>query len=159
MSHATIFVKDSIDFNENLATFIGDRGTEKFLIDRFGEISLEYRTYIEEDKDYLKYVDHMLRGARYLDSLYKTMSHGMSDKEKRTQKKQAITHIVETLDTLSLALATKPSERFRNRLPNNAYFMNFRQYQEKQSVFWEERRAFGSLREYIGYLSEKYPFL
>lgn len=29
MSHATIFVKDSIDFNENLATFIGDRGTEK----------------------------------------------------------------------------------------------------------------------------------
>jgi predicted aminopeptidase len=28
MSHATIFVKDSIEFNENLATFIGDRGAE-----------------------------------------------------------------------------------------------------------------------------------
>ena len=159
MSHATIFVKDSIDFNENLATFIGDRGTEKFLIDRFGEISLEYRNYIEEDKDYLKYVDHMLRGARHLDSLYKGMNPALSMETKRTQKKQAITHIVETLDTLSLALATKPSERFRSRLPNNAYFMNFRQYQEKQGVFWDERRGFKSLREYIGYLSEKYPFL
>jgi predicted aminopeptidase len=159
MSHATIFVKDSIDFNENLATFIGDRGTEKFLIDRFGEISLEYRTYIEEDKDYLKYVDHMLRGARSLDSLYKGMDPLTNIETKRELKKQAIMHIVETLDTLSLALAAKPSERFRGHLPNNAYFMNFRQYQEKQGVFWEERRGFGSLREYIGYLSEKYPFL
>lgn len=159
MSHATIFVKDSIDFNENLATFIGDRGTEKFLIDRFGEISLQYRTYIEEDRDYLKYVDHMLRGARHLDSLYKSMDTNMNDNEKREQKKQAIAHIVETLDTLSLALATKPSERFQGRLPNNAYFMNFRQYQEKQNVFWEEWRSFPTLRAYITYLSEKYPFL
>ncbi|MGC3947174.1 MAG: aminopeptidase [Chryseolinea sp.] len=159
MSHATIFVKDSIDFNENLATFIGDRGTEKFLIDRYGEISLQYRTYIEEDKDYLKYVDHMLRGARSLDSLYKTMSEDLPVATKLEQKKAAITHIVGELDTLSLALASKPSERFRNRLPNNAYFMNFKQYQEKQGTFWDERERFASLRDYIRYLSERYPFL
>jgi predicted aminopeptidase len=42
MSHATIFVKDSIDFNENLATFIGDRGAEKFLIHKYGTGSKEY---------------------------------------------------------------------------------------------------------------------
>jgi predicted aminopeptidase len=159
MSHATIFVKDSVDFNENLATFIGDRGTEKFLIDRFGEISLQYRTYIEEDKDYLKYVEHMLRGARNLDSLYKTMGPELSNDAKRAQKKAAISHIVDELDTLSLALSSKPSERFRHHLPNNAYFMNFRQYQEKQGTFWQEREKFKSLKAYIGYLSEKYPFL
>src|SRR5688572_4066843 len=73
MSHATIFVKDSVDFNENLATFIGDRGTEKFLIYKYGRESKEYTTYIDEDKDYLKYVDHMLRGAHLLDSLYSSM--------------------------------------------------------------------------------------
>jgi predicted aminopeptidase len=159
MSHATIFVKDSIDFNENLATFIGDRGTEKFLTDRYGEISLQYRTYIEEDKDYIKYVDHMLRGARYLDSLYKGMKEDLPLSKKLELKKTAIAHIVNELDTLSLALASKPSERFRSRLPNNAYFMNFRQYQEKQGTFWDERARFASLREYIAYLSEKYPFL
>ncbi|HMG91000.1 MAG TPA: aminopeptidase, partial [Chryseolinea sp.] len=68
MSHATIFVKDSVDFNENLATFIGDRGAEKFLISRYGEHSKEYTIYMEEDRDYLKFVDHMLRGAEQLDS-------------------------------------------------------------------------------------------
>lgn len=159
MSHATIFVKDSIDFNENLATFIGDRGTEKFLIDRYGEISLQYRNYIEEDRDYVQYVDHMLRGARYLDSVYKRMAPALPDREKRLRKKAAITRIVQQLDTLSLALASRPSERFRNQLPNNAYFMNFRQYQEKQNIFWDERARFNSLRDYIQYLSERYPFL
>jgi predicted aminopeptidase len=73
MSHATIFVKDSIDFNENLATFIGDRGAEQYLIDRYGAMSTEYQTYMKEDEDYLKYVNHMLGGARILDSLYATM--------------------------------------------------------------------------------------
>jgi len=160
MAHATIFVKDSIDFNENLATFIGDRGTEKFLIDRYGE-NEEYRTYMEEDEDYLKYVDHMLRGARLLDSLYSTMEEKDSIKQKLFLKEMAIRKIINSLDTLSLALTNKPSQRFRDKLPNNAYFVNFRQYQSKQNMFWDEwRMKFkGDLKAYITYLSDKYPFL
>lgn len=161
MSHATIFVKDSIEFNENLATFIGDRGTEKFLIDTYGEKSEVYRTYIEEDKDYLKYVDHMLRGARQLDSLYKSMRPHDPEKTKREQKAAMIGRIVEQLDTLSLSLTETPSSRFKGKLPNNAYFMNFRQYQEKQDIFWREwtGKFNGDLKAYIQFLSEKYPFL
>src|SRR6186713_3340535 len=74
MSHATIFVKDSIDFNENLATFIGDRGAELFLIHKYGAGAQAYTDYINEDKDYARYVDHMLRGTARLDSLYQTMT-------------------------------------------------------------------------------------
>jgi predicted aminopeptidase len=161
MSHATIFVKDSIEFNENLATFIGDRGTEKFLIDRYGVDSESYRTYIEEDKDYLKYVDHMLRGAKCLDSLYKSMAEDVPAEVKKSRKETLIGNIVQKMDTLSLELTKTPSLRFRGKLPNNAYFINFRQYQEKQDIFWEEWRTRfrGDLRTYIGYLSEKYPFL
>jgi predicted aminopeptidase len=161
MSHATIFVKDSIDFNENLATFIGDRGAEKFLIDRYGEGSHEYTTYMEEDKDYLKYVDHMLRGARLLDSLYATLNDQQTVQQKRSLKEEKIRSIVVSLDTLSLALTTNPSKRFSNKLPNNAYFMNFRQYQSKQDIFGDEwnEKFNGDLKTYIKYLSEKYPFL
>ncbi|MBA4053420.1 MAG: aminopeptidase [Marivirga sp.] len=161
MSHATIFVKDSIDFNENLATFIGDRGAEKFLIDRYGEGSREYTVYMEEDKDYLKYVDHMLRGARRLDSLYSNMTAQQSVEQKKLLKEEAIRGIVNALDTLSLELTTNPSKRFSNKLPNNAYFMNFRQYQSKQNIFgdeWNEKFNM-DLKAYIRYLSEKYPFL
>lgn len=161
MSHATIFVKDSIDFNENLATFIGDRGAEKYLIDRYGVHSRQYRMYMEEDKDYLKYVDHMLRGARTLDSLYATMKEQDSLQQKQLKKENTIRRIIYSLDTLSLSQTTKPSQRFKEKLPNNAYFMNYRQYQSKQTVFlaeWNEKFN-GNLKAYILYLSQKYPFM
>ena len=161
MSHATIFVKDSIEFNENLATFIGDRGAELFLIYKYGLNSKEYTVYIEEDEDYLKYVNHMLRGAKLLDSLYAGMNESDSLSRKRALKESAIRKIVGAMDTLSLALTKQPSARFNQKLPNNAYFMNFRQYQAKQTVFGEEWRTRfgGDLKAYIVYLSNKYPFL
>jgi predicted aminopeptidase len=161
MSHATIFVKDSVDFNENLATFIGDRGAEKFLIHKYGAQSKEYITYIDEDKDYLKFVDHMLRGSNTLDSLYNTMTEKDPVEKKKQAKEAMIRHIVTAMDTLSLALTKRPSARFKDKLPNNAYFMNFRQYQAKQNVFWEEWEVKfnGDLKGYIQHLSGKYPFL
>ena len=162
MSHATIFVKDSIDFNENLATFIGDRGAEKFLIDIYGINSRQYQTYRNEDIDYLKYTDHMLRATEKLDSLYKTMEPDDPVEKKKEIKKTFIEKIVSTLDTLTLSTTDeKPSSRFRERLPNNAYFMNFRRYQAKQDDFWMEyqNKYHSNLKAYIRQLSEKYPFL
>jgi predicted aminopeptidase len=162
MCHSTIFVKDSIDFNENLATFIGDRGTEKFLIDRYGIESKEYKIYMNEDKDYLKFSEHMLRGSEELDSLYKTMKETDPLDQKLALKKTMIERIVNTLDTLTLATSdSKPSSRYKDNLPNNAYFMNFRRYQSKQEIFWNDyKQDFNSdLKSYIHYLSEKYPFL
>jgi predicted aminopeptidase len=161
MSHATIFVKDSVDFNENLATFIGDRGAELFLIYKYGADSREYKEYLAEDADYLKYVDHLLRASNVLDSLYTSMNERMTKEEKKLQKEQVIRRIVDKMDTLSLELNKKPSDRFKEKLPNNAYFINFRQYQASQDVFFKEwEQSFGKdLRKYIHYLSGKHPFL
>ncbi len=161
MSHATIFVKDSVDFNENLATFIGDRGAEQFLVDRYGEDSEKYLTYIGEDRDYLKYVEHMLRGGRLLDSLYATMKDSDPVEEKRRKKERAVRSIVFKMDTLDLEVMRNPLARYKENLPNNATFMNFRQYQASQDEFWVEwERDFNKdLRAYIAYLSKRYPFL
>jgi predicted aminopeptidase len=161
MSHSTIFVKDSVDFNENLATFIGDRGAEKFLIARYGAHSPEYQTYLNEDDDYLKFADHMLRGTQKLDSLYNTMQETDPVEQKRQLKTALITRIVDSLDTLSLSTDNKPAARYQKNLPNNAYFMNFRRYQAKQDTFWDEyrNRFHQDLKAYIKYQSEKYPFL
>lgn len=161
MSHATIFVKDSIDFNENLATFIGDRGAEKFLIDKYGKDSKEYQTYLNEDADFLKFSDHMLRASEKLDSLYSTMTEQQPVDEKKKLKEEMIRKIVTSLDTLTLSTGNKPGTRYKDRLPNNAYFMNFRRYQAKQDTFWDELRGKfnGDLKAYIEYLNRKYPFL
>lgn len=161
MSHATIFVKDSIDFNENLATFIGDRGAEKFLEHKYGKDSPEYKSYFTEDDDFLKFSDHMLRGSETLDSLYKTFSEGEPVEMKAEKKTAMIQTIVSTLDTLTLSTDNKPSKRYEKVLPNNAFFMNFRRYQSKQDDFWDvyNNRFRGDLKAYVKYLSEKYPFL
>jgi len=162
MSHATIFIKDSVDFNENLATFIGDRGAEQFLLSMYGPASEQYITYMNEDRDYRLFADHMLHGAEKLDSLYQTMDADDLFEEKLKRKRTLIRKIVNALDTLSLStMSPKPSQRYQEHLPNNAYFMNFMRYQSKQDVFFREwKTAFdGDLQAYIEYLSGKYPFL
>jgi predicted aminopeptidase len=162
MSHSTIFVKDSIDFNENLATFIGDRGSEKFLVSKYGPQSQQMNSYLNEDKDYLTYVNHMLRGTARLDSLYTSMKPEEPKEDKLEKKRAMIQDIVISLDTLTLSSGNqKPSARFKDHLPNNAYFMNFRRYQAKQDDFWNEYKDLfhEDLKTYIDFMSRKYPFL
>jgi predicted aminopeptidase len=161
MVHATIFVKDSVDFNENLATFIGDRGAEQFLISMYGIESKEYKTYLGEDADFLKYSEHMLRGTELLDSLYNTMNTNDAIEQKAALKKTMIQKIVSQLDTLSLVLNPKPSSRFSEHLPNNTYFINMKRYQSQQDVFWDDmnKNFKGDLSSYILYLTDKHPFL
>jgi len=161
MAHSTIFVKDSINFNENMATFIGDRGAEFFLLSAYGHHSKEYTTYIQEDVDFTRYNDHMLHGSELLDSIYASMKENDPIEKKKKLKIETIQKIVVSLDTLTLLLHQKPSERFKEILPNNTYFMNMKRYQSKQDIFRNElnHNFHGDLKAYIGYLSEKHPFL
>lgn len=160
MVHATIFVKDSIEFNENLASFIGDRGAEAFLVARFGTQSEPYKTFVNDDRDYTIFVDHVLRGTRLLDSLYTVISEEPVS-EKTRLKEAMIRRIVHTMDTLSLHTGRKPTRRFRDRLPNNAYFMSYIHYQSGQDELrkeWKDKFN-GDLRAYVRYLTAKHPFL
>ncbi len=160
MAHATIFVKDSINFNENLASFIGDRGAEAFLQFHFGDNSQQYMEFVNKDRDYTTFVNHVLHGTSLLDSLYKAIEHE-SPAKKSVLKEAMIRRIVDTMDTLSLSSGKKPSRRFKDKLPNNAYFMSFIHYQSGQSEFLEEwQQSFdGNLKAYITYFKENFPFL
>ena len=51
LTHGTLFVKDSVEFNENLATFIGQRGAERFLAEHYGRNSEELASYMAGRKD------------------------------------------------------------------------------------------------------------
>ncbi len=159
MVHSTLWVKDSVDFNENLATFIGDTAAYQFLSVKFGKNSKEYFTYLFEDLDYRHYSKHMLRGATALDSLYHTFKETDPVDEKRKKKEDFIRRIVSSMDTLSLHRAKEPSKRMARRLPNNTYFMSFRHYQSKLNIFKEEMTTEfpGDLKGYLRHLAGKYP--
>lgn len=161
MVHATIYVKDSADFNENLASFIGDRGAELFLLHTMGDTSKAYQEYIYQDGDYRKVADHMLRATKKLDSVYQTMTAADSLETKKRRKEAFIRHIVETFDTITFSDGKHHGGRFARRLPNNTYFMSFRTYESKHDEMLDDwnGRFHNDLKQMINYYRATYPSL
>ncbi|MCB0494006.1 MAG: aminopeptidase [Cyclobacteriaceae bacterium] len=161
MVHATLFVKDSVDFNENLASFIGDSAAYSFIAAKYGRQSQEYLTYVYEVVDYQRYSNHVLRGSRALDSLYNTFGEGDTDDYKKSKKEEMIQRIVSSMDTLTLHQYKIPTQRFKERPPNNDYFLAYRRYQSKQTNFRLEleEKYNGDLREMIRAYTVRFPFL
>jgi predicted aminopeptidase len=160
MVHATVFVKDDVDFNENLADFIGDTAAYYFLKYKFGADSKQYLDYLHSDQDYRKFTKHILRGTQSLDSLYNTLRPKEPIEQKKEKKRAMIEKIVTSIDTLNLY--TKPKgERMKKYLPNNTFFMSYRLYKAKQDVFGVElaEKFKGDMRSYLKHLTKKYPFL
>lgn len=159
MVHSTIFIKGDADYNENLASFIGDTASYFFLANKYGLQSKEYLQYLHEDQDYRKYSRHILRGTKILDSLYQSFSPNEAREEKQKKKDVMIRQIIESGDTLSLF--EKRDSKSVQRMPNNTYFMSYHLYQAKQQDFANElsQKFSGNLREYISHLAKTYPFL
>lgn len=157
MSHATIYVKDSSDFNENLASFIGDEGAILFLNDTYGPTSTELAEFVREDAEYRKRSDHLLRGAISLDSLYEAIAAN-TDEQKRIAKEATIRRIMESLDTTYI---NKPKSEAGRRLPNNTLFMSFLRYQGRQTDFHNilKTEFGGDIRNMIRTYKDRFPFL
>jgi len=162
MSHATIYVKDSSTFNENLASFIGDEGAKKFLTSKYGVDSPELNEFVREDLDYRSWVDHMLRGSKVLDSLYGDDAFIRSaDSVKLKLKTDVIRRIASGTDTLRLPTMPEAGKYFKSQLPNNAYFMSFIRYRAMQTDFsgqWKEKFK-GDILEMIRFYKAHFPFL
>ncbi len=157
--HATIFVKDSVEFNENLASFIADKGTELYLKEQYGAESTQLVNYRYDLLDEKKLVKHILTGYQKLDSLYQQLDSA-SDSTKANEKEKMISRIMINLDTL---IFHDPNyiDHIKGYQPNNTYFMSFKRYQSKQnmldSLFYNEYNA--DVRNFIHYLKQKHPSL
>lgn len=158
LTHGTLFIKDNVEYNENLADFVGDEGAKLFLIHKYGKDSPEYKRY-EGNKVYReKYYTHILRGARQLDSLYKSIAPQLVKAQKDTLKYRMIGQIIHSADTLTID--GKPSPLgWDGPLPNNTFFMDYIRYRARQNQFADEfRTKFNSdFKRYFEYLKKKYP--
>jgi predicted aminopeptidase len=164
LTHGTLFVKDNLELNENLASFVGDLGAIRFLTQKYGANSKELRSY-EFSKNYNDaYSHHMLRGISKLDSLYKDFVLCKTDSVAMDSlKKQVILKILNDADTLfadKITLKTKSRWNDQN-LPNNAYFISYQTYKSKQNLFRHEfeTKFGGDFKKYLSYLKQKYPSL
>ncbi|MBA3972518.1 MAG: aminopeptidase, partial [Bacteroidetes bacterium] len=101
LTHGTLFIKNDVDFNENLANFIGDKGAEKFLKYKFGIESKQYKNYEEGKADEKLYNEYILRSTERLDSLYK---NSLSEEKfiRKKKKDKMIMQIVIGVNRLKL---------------------------------------------------------
>lgn len=164
LTHGTLFVKNSLEYNENLADFVGEYGAVRFLAARYGQNSAEYRDYVASKTFFERYDDHVLRGTKTLDSLYHFFKPTMSVEVKEKLKWSTIERIVVSADTLTDE-RSQPLKRKRRwhklNLPNNAYFVGYLTYRKQQNTFRQEfeERFGGNFERYLSYLKETYPSL
>ncbi|TAE26887.1 MAG: aminopeptidase [Cytophagales bacterium] len=164
LTHGTLFIKNSLEYNENLADFVGEYGALRFLAHRYGPNSTEYRDYLASKLFYERYDEHVLRGARKLDSLYRSFKPSASVEIKERAKWLVIEQIVASADTLDDE-RSQPLKRKRRwnklNLPNNAYFVGYLTYRKQQNNFRQEfeKQFGGNFSRYLSYLKKTYPSL
>jgi predicted aminopeptidase len=164
LTHGTLFVKNDLELNENLASFVGDLGAIRFLKQKYGADSRQLAEYEFSKKYNDAYAQHILGGIKQLDSLYLTFgSDQNTDPRKDSLKSELISKILSEADTLLGKKKTFKSQSVMNKppLPGNAFFISYQTYKSKQNSFKEEYETkFGSdFKKYLGYLKDKYPSL
>ncbi len=157
LTHATIFVKDSLVFNENLASFVGEKGAEAFLAYKYGKKAPQLAAYRNSENDYRKFLEHMINGANTLDSLYLAIEDLPID-EKGYLKDETIQKIIQNLDTVSFQNPDRFVNAYADSKPNNTRFMSFKryhgQYELLENIYLDNFD--GSIKAYILHLKEIY---
>lgn len=116
--HATFYVKGQSAFDESLASFVGDRLTEEWLLLRLGLQSREAHAWLGSQKGYRERVGRLHHAYEELDVIYKSP---ISDGEKLARKK-------------ALLGALKLELHLRRDL-NNATLAGFRTYDTGRPAF------------------------
>lgn len=86
-SHATLFLKGQSDFNEEFATFVGEEGALRWLVQRFGKDSTEYAAFCDEKADAADFLSHIGELKGELSVLY---SSGLPKEEMLCKKTEVI---------------------------------------------------------------------
>lgn len=161
-THATLYVKDSVEFNENLASFVGKIGAELFLKHHFGDSSAEYIEYIRSNKRKTIYKDYMRTEIDVLNEKYESLDSSLSIDVRRARKQEWINEMKEGIFKLDYQ---RDSLELRTRLDsfafNNAYFSGFSTYSEDlPNLKIQLKKEFnGNLKLMILRFKEKYESL
>jgi predicted aminopeptidase len=126
--HATYYAKSSVDFNENLASFIAHKATQQFL--RKDTVAL--KKYLESYDDN-KIIDAHIKGRfEGLNRFYDSIS-GFSENRKNQLKLQKLVKISRSFNSLKLT-DPKRIEPIQNNILKfkNAWFVDFGQYNSLQ---------------------------
>ncbi len=153
--HGTVFIKDSVQYNENLANFVGDKGALLFLRNKYGDSSGQLEKYIARQDRIRAFSDFMVRMAPILDSTYRSMDQTMVMHEKRELKENAIRGVMSDWDEM---VGNDTVRLESDRITwNNTLFADFLRYNSQRGILEQElkERYNGSLSRMILEIKER----
>lgn len=122
--HSTLFIKNNADFNERLAVFIGNKGTELFYKQLEGENSKTVEQIKKENEDDVVFSKFISKELDLLEIWYKNnKSRSEADREIQFQKIK-----INFNQSESKKLQTKNYNKTFDKKMNNAYLGLFKTY-------------------------------
>lgn len=153
-THATLFLKGQPEFNEEMATFVGDEGAFEWLRKTYGEGSPEYRGAVDAKADSDQF-NSLLQG---LSARLRAVYAGPLTREEKLARKAQI------IDEFRRGLTGGQAPRFRTSayrdpgtIPlNNALLSLYSLYTDDIPLLrdWFEQRCGGSLKRFMESMKE-----
>jgi len=152
MAHATVYFKDRTDFNEQLATFIGNQGAIDFLTERHGPESEEVKEAMDHQMD-----DHLL--GNWAERAYQRLSdyygREISKEEKLRGREALFQSILEDFQKIKGQFKTEAYRNVDAVGLNNAAVLAYRRYFCRLERFKALYHYFGGdLKKLVAFLKE-----
>jgi predicted aminopeptidase len=131
--HATVYLKDQAQFNEEMAEFVGSEGARLYIEKTFGEDSDESRAIAASDGDSAVFLAFIRELIAELELLY----GGNFPRDEKLQKKAEIIQTAKTrfAETYSTLFENDNYRGFSDLPINNAYLELYRLYYEEDHYF------------------------
>ncbi len=159
LTHGTLFVTDSVDYNENLAQFVGVEGAKWFLRNKYGENSEQLQAYLTCMAEVEIKTQFMLSQAKILDSVYKSFTPEMTSTQKQSEKRKHFLFIWRRAGQVELKSDSTFAKRVLSKMNSsgNTVFLQYIRYEAKQDDFSDQFMAVGNdLRGFVKNMVLKY---
>lgn len=131
--HATLYIKHAVDFNERLATFLGNKGAEQFYLKKEGIESPTLKQIKMENEDQALFSQFISSELKDLEKWYKELPVSERSEEKR---KTRIRQIQEKFtQELQPKLKTSSFKKFPELKLNNARLLVYKTYMQDLGDF------------------------
>jgi predicted aminopeptidase len=133
-THATLFIKSQLQFNEELATFFGKEGALRFVRGKFGDTSEQFRKALSSIHDEDVFYNLMRSLHKSLKEVYD--SAGLSDEIKLELKQKIISRFKDSIDVHYDSLFQSKGYRWLTKSTiNNATLLADMTYNQNLSLF------------------------
>ncbi|KHD89847.1 MAG: aminopeptidase [Bdellovibrio sp. ArHS] len=131
--HATLYIKNSADFNERLATFLGNKGAEQFYLKREGPESPTLKEIQKENADSKTFSKFITAELKELELWYKNLPASQRDEARRQKRIHEIQD--KFAKNIQPQLLTDHYAKFPELKLNNARLLVYKTYMQDLSDF------------------------